>query len=315
LKSQAHSASNGDDQNSKEGTVDLDDFIVAAFCIVDDTFKQSLGAGRLRQRGPAPALADSEVLTMEMVGEYLSLNQDKAIFDYFRRHYSHFFPAIGNIHRTTFVRQAANLCRVKEMVWQRLLERIGFDTSLNLIDSFPLPVCQFARAYRCRRFRGEGHFGYDTLARQTFYGFRVHALVAWPGLIVSFGIVPANVHENAVVHDLVAGRRGTVLGDRNYWSPRLRQELAHSGLDLQAPFKRAGRDPWPHRSRLLSRFRYRIDTLFGQLVDRYQVKRVWARDMWHLSNRLLRKVLSHTLAFMLNQAQGNPPLQIAKLVN
>ena len=36
-------------------------------------------------------------------------------------------------------------------------------------------------------------------------------------------------------------------------------------------------------------------------------KRVWARDMWHLGNRLLRKVLSHTIAFMLNQAQGNPP--------
>ena len=182
--------------------MDMDDFIVAAFCIIDDTFRQLLGTVRLRQRGPAPALADSEVLTMEMVGEYLSLNQDKAIFDYFRRHYSHFSPAIGNIHRTTFVRQAANLCRVKEMVWQHLLEQIGFDPSLNLIDSFPLPVCQFARAYRCRRFRGECHFGYDTLARQTFYGFRVHALVAWPGLIVSFGIVPANVHENAEVHDL-----------------------------------------------------------------------------------------------------------------
>jgi hypothetical protein len=30
---------------------------------------------------------------------------------------------------------------------------------------------------------------------------------------------------------------------------------------------------------LLSRVRYRIDTVFGQLVDRCAVKRVWARDL------------------------------------
>ena len=295
--------------------MDLDDFIITAFCIVDDAMKQLLGTRRLRQRGPAPALADSEVLTMEMVGEYLSLNQDKAIFDYFRRHYSHFFPAIEKIHRTTFGRQAANLCRIKEMVWQRLLEQVEFDPSLKLVDSFPLPVCQFARAYRCRRFRGEVAFGYDTLLRQTFYGFRVHALVAWPGVIVSFSIAPADVHETAVVPELVNGRQGTILGDRNYWSPKLNEELAQRGLNLQAPFKKAGRDPWPRRSAMISRFRYRIDTVFGQLVDRYLIKRVWAKDMWHLNNRLLRKALSHTIAFMLNQAQGNPPLQISKLVN
>jgi hypothetical protein len=42
--------------------------------------------------------------------------------------------------------------------------------------------------------------------------------------------------------------------------------------------------------------RSRIDTVFGQLVDRFAVKRVWARDLWHLSSRLLRTVLMQTLA-------------------
>ena len=118
-----------------------------------------------------------------------------------------------------------------------------------------------------------------------------------------------------MVPELVNGRRGTMLGDRNYWSPRLKEELDRDGLNLQAQFKRASFELWPRRSATISRFRYRIETVFGQLVDRYLIKRVWARDMWHLSNRLLRKALSHTMAFMLNQAQGNPPLQISKLVN
>jgi hypothetical protein len=64
----------------------------------------------------------------------------------------------------------------------------------------------------------------------------------------------------------------------------------------------------------LSRLRYRIDTVFSQLVECYSVKRVWARDLWHLRSRLLRKVLSHTLAFLLNHRIGNQPLQLAKLL-
>ncbi len=105
-----------------------------------------------------------------------------------------------------------------------------------------------------------------------------------------------------------------MVGDRNYWSPRLREELLREGVTLQAPFSSRKRDPRPRWSSLLSRLRYRIDTVFGQLVDRYQAKRVWAKDIWHLRSRMMRQVLSHTTAFLLNQAQGNPPLQLAKLL-
>ena len=244
---------NGVEPNSKKDTVDLDTFIISTFCIIDDTMNDILQHRRLRQRGPKPSLSDSEVLTIEVVGEYLRLHQDKAIFDYFRRHYSHFFPALKTLHRTTFVRQAANLRSVKELVW--------------------------------------------------------------PGVIVGFSVASANIHETAIAPELASGRFGTVLGDRNYWSPRLTDELAGRKIDLVAPFKTATRDPRPRASALLSRFRYRIETVFSQLVDRYHIKRVGAKDMWHLSSRLLRKALSHTIAFMLNQAQGNPHLQISKLLS
>lgn len=45
-----------------------------------------------------------------------------------------------------------------------------------------------------------------------------------------------------------------------------------------------------HASPVLGRIRYRIHTVFGQLVDRCHAKRVRARDRWHLGNRLLRMV-------------------------
>jgi hypothetical protein len=292
--------------------VDLNTFIISVFCLIDDRVKD---LGRLRGRGPTPTLCDSEVLTIEIVGEFLGIDEDTELFAYFRRHYAHFFPNLRRVHRTTFARQAANLWKLKEILWQELLAESPHDPTFALCDSMPLPVCLFARAYRCSRFKGEAAFGKDTLLKQTFYGFRVHVRVCWPGLITRFSVAPANAHELSVVPEIVEGTSGLIVGDRNYHSPKTSQELAGMGIELLAPYSSKKRDPAPQRSALLSRFRYRIDTVFSQLSGRYSMKRVWARDLWHLTSRLLRKVLSHTVAFLLNHRSGNPPLQLAKLLH
>jgi hypothetical protein len=278
--------------------MDLDTFIIAVFCWIDEAVPRVTGGRRLRERGPAPMLADSEVLTMEVVGEYLGLVQGRALFAYFRQHYAHFFPAVSRLHRTTFVRQAANLWRLKERLWHQVLNSVPHDAHFAIIDSFPLPVCQFARAHRCRRFRAEAAFGKDTLAKQTFYGVRIHVRLEWPGVITRFCLAAANIHELSALPALTEATHGTLVGDRNYWSPKVAAEWRQYGVELLAPYRTAKRDPHPRWSARLSRVRYRIDTIFGQLVDRCQVKRLWARDLWHLSNRLLRKVLMHTLAVL-----------------
>ena len=290
--------------------MDLSTFIVAVFCLVDDRLKGE----RIRRRGPAPKLSDAEVLTIEIVGEFLGLGTDEAIFRYFRRHYGEWFPAIGELHRTTFLRQSANLWKVKERLWQELLVLAPHDPAFAICDSMPLPACLFARAYRCSRFKGEAAFGKDTLLKQTFYGFRMHVRVCWPGVITHFSVAPANVHELRVVPQIVDGTSGLIVGDRNYHSPKTKEELAGMSIELLAPYSSKKKDPTPERSAFLSRLRYRIDTVFSQLVGRYSVKRVWARDMWHLSSRLLRKVLSHTVAFVLNHRIGNQPLQLSRLL-
>ncbi len=291
--------------------MDLSTFIVAVFCLVDDRLK----GRRIRQRGPDPKLSDAEVLTMEIVGEFLGVDTDKGIHLFFRRHYAEWFPALREVHRTTFSRQAANLWKVKEHLWQEFLALTPHEPAFALVDSMPLPACLFARAYRCRRFRGEAAFGKDTLLRQTFYGFRIHARVCWPGIITRFSVAPANAHELSLIPELLESTRGLAIGDRNYHSPKTKEELARgTGVELLAPYRSKKRDPAPKRSAFLSRVRYRIDTVFSQLTERYSVKRVWAKDLWHLVGRLLRKVLSHTVAFLLNHRAGNRPLQLARLL-
>jgi hypothetical protein len=153
----------------------------------------------LRQRGPAPKLSDSEVLTIEMVGEYLSIDTEKGLYVYFRNHYAEWFPALREVHRTTFTRQMANLWVAKERLWQHLLLRMSFDSQISLVDSFPVPTCRFARAYRCRLLPEESAFGYNETSKQTFYGLRAHLWVCWPGVICALSLAPAlllpSIHE------------------------------------------------------------------------------------------------------------------------
>jgi hypothetical protein len=293
--------------------MDLDDLIITWFCLIDDGVDAILHGQRFRERGPQPHLSDSEVLTMEVVGEYLGIQHDTGIYHYFQEHHGTLFPQMRRLHRTTFVRQAANIYRLAERVWCWVRDQIAHDPQLGIIDSLALAICQFTRAPRCQRFRGEAAYGQDHLTRQRFYGFRWQMRVCWPGVISQFEVTPGNGSELDAAHDLGAGTAGLLIGDRNYWSPRLKQDLAAQGIELLAPFRHRKTDPWPQRSYLLSRWRYRIDTIFGQLVDRTHLKRVWARDLWHLCHRLLRKVLMHTVAVWTTTQQDLPPLRFAAL--
>ena len=250
---------------------------------------------------------------MEVVGEFLGIDTEKGLYEHFRRYYAEWFPNLKGVHRTTFCRQAANLWAVKEMLWKHLLVQVRFDPEVSLIDSFPVPTCNFARAYRCRRLAEESAFGYDEMSEQTFYGLRAHLRVCWPGVIVEVDLAPANVHDLRLAEELLEEAEGWALGDRNYWSPELAERLGEEGLSLLAPYKSKKREekPWP---RWLAQKRRRIETVISQITERYQAKRVWARDRWHLTARWLRKVLSHTMAVYFCQQVGLSPLRFAELL-
>jgi hypothetical protein len=298
--------------------VDLESFTRAVLCLVEELLSElrvDPDWRRIRQRGPAPLLADSEVLTMEVVGEFLGYDQDTAIYHYFRRNHPDWFPALARVHRTTFARQAANVWVVKERLWGLLLDRVPHDPALSGVDSVPTPVCRFGRAYTCSRFRGQAAFGRDAGSRATIYGFRDHLRICWPGVVTALSVAAANVHDRDLVPELVEGATGQVLGDRNYWDPKLTAALAPAGIALLAPFKKRASDPDPAGSRVLGRVRWRIETVVSQLVERYHLKRLWARDAWHLTSRLLRKVLSHTIAVFLCLERGHPPLSFDRLLD
>jgi len=158
---------------------------------------------RLRKRGPQPTLRDSEVLTIEVVGEFLGLDRESNIFTHFCRSYSDWVPGLGRITRTTFTRQAANLWKVKQELWQRLAQHIPQDPYLSIIDSFPVPVCRFARATYARSFRDVASYDYNEVARHIYYGLRAHVRLAGPGVLVDCALVSAHLSDTEGAQDLL----------------------------------------------------------------------------------------------------------------
>jgi hypothetical protein len=260
-----------------------------------------------------PTLADSEVLTIEWVGEFLGIDTDIGRYQYFRSHWGDWFPGLRRVHRTSFARQAANLWAVKAQLHRDLLSRIEFDPAVSLVDSVAIAICRFARADRCRRLRELAAWGHDEAAKQTYLGLRAHLRVCWPGVILDGRLAPANCCDLAVGPSCWAGWPVGTLADRTYGSARLAAQLAAQGGWLLAPprgARRSGQRPPPW----LVGKRRRVETVIGQLVERYHLKRVWARDGWHLWSRWLRKLLSHTIAVLLCQRQEVGSLRFADLV-
>jgi Transposase DDE domain len=299
----------------QEKIMPLEDFIIAVLCCVEEMWHESPAPSRLRRRGFAPKLSDSEVLTMEIVGEFLGHDTDQKIWKYFRSHWRHWFPALGS--RTTFARQAANLWFIKQLLHQQLIRKLGaYSDPIHIIDGFPVPICHFARAHRCQLFRGIAAYGHCATKDETYKGFHGHIIIDWSGTITGLIFTAANVDERISMFDLLNGVNGLLIGDKGYISEEVKTYLSdYMGIDLQTPLRSNMKDDRdPAFVKQLMKVRRLVETVIGQLSEQFHIEKVRARDLWHLTSRSARKVLSHTVGVYLNRKLGREPLQFEGLI-
>lgn len=276
----------------------VENFIIHVFIFVDDFLKT---IGKIRKSGPSPELTDAEVITIEIVGEFLGCGRgDKTIFDYFHQHWLAWFPSLNC--RTTFVRQCANLWKVKEILYHQIIKVILESTAINIAisDGLPLPTCHPKRVRKNNPLRLDGAFGYCAAKDKHYFGFKGHLLTNDDGLILNFAIAPANVDERDVLPEIVDDIFGLLIADKGLISPSLKAELAKKGIDLQTPLRKNMQDSRPKwLINWAMNVRRIIETVNGQLVERFNIQVIRAKDLWHFSSKVLRKILAHSFAFML----------------
>src|SRR5215212_157790 len=295
--------------------MDRDDFIITVYCLVCEQYQAIQTTYALRRGGFAPALSDAEVITLEICGEYFKLNTDQDIFDYFRAHYRAWFPNLTE--RSLFVRQAANLWQVKAAIQQRLTVVSGQAADpVQVIDTLPLPVCGYTRAKRDRCFKGDADYGYCAAKELHYYGFKLGLRIARSGMITYYPLLPARRHDINALDDLVDGFAGLVPADKGFIDG-VRQALLEErqGVLVVTPARKGMAARYhPHVLKACKRIRKCVETVGSQLTERFAVARIRVHDLWHYQQRLIRKILAHTVVVFLNLQLGRPPLDLDDLV-
>lgn len=295
--------------------MDRDEFIITVYCLVCEQYRVINNTYRVRRGGFAPALSDEEVITMEVCGEYFKLTTDKDLFAYFRAHYAHFFPQLTD--RTLFVRQAANLWHVKELIHHRLTEVSGQRADpVQIIDTLPLPVCGYTRSSRDRCFPSLADYGHCAAKKLDYYGFKLGLRITRCGMIIHYPLLPARPHDIRLLEELVAGFAGLVPADKGFIDA-YRQALLterHSVVVVTPPRKSMAPTHPFHLLTICAWLRKGVETVGSHLTERFAVARIRVHDLWHFQHRLIRKVLAHTVGVFINLQLGRPPLDLDGLV-
>ena len=136
------------------------------------------------------------------------------------------------------------------------------------------------------------------------------------GATIACELAAANIDERDILPEIVHNRTGMILADKGLIRPQLKELLASQNLDLQTPLRKNMKDPRPKETvSIMMNMRRKVETVIGQLVERFNIQSIRAKDLWHLCTKVTRKIMAHSVAFMFNQIQ-NPekPLSLEFLV-
>ncbi len=287
----------------------FEDFILLVYTIIDDLYHQFVPSSVSQRRNVDTAkMSDSEIITLSICGELAWIDSENAWYSFVKRNYRHLFPRLCS--RTRFNRTRRALLQVTELLRQKLTHSFPIPTSRYfVIDSFPLPVCKFGRARYCRSFRVDGaNYGKCPSKKETYFGFKVHALITIEGYITAFEITPASVDDREGLRDFAENHLClTVLGDKGYTGEQLWEDMQEKGICLMSLKPSNHKNNWPKEVRqVIFRFRRRIETVFSQLSEQLNAEKVLAKSFRGLCTRLQNKILGHNLCMAFNSIFREP---------
>lgn len=289
--------------NNTTVIANFEDFILTVYVIIDELYHQFAPPEVTFRRHILDAkLSDPEIITISICGELAGIDSENAWFSFIKKNYRHLFPNLCS--RSRFNRTRRSLLQTTELLRQKMISAFPIPSSKYfVIDSFPLAVCKFGRARYCRSFRGHGaDYGTCPSKKETYFGYKVHAMITLEGYITTFEITPASTDDREGLRDIVEGQSGLViLGDKGYVGETLTREMSEQGICLMALKRSNSKADWPTSVRqLIFKLRRRVETVFSQLSEQLNAERVLAKSFQGLCTRLTNKILGYNLCLALN---------------
>ncbi|MBU5257613.1 IS982 family transposase [Tissierella praeacuta] len=287
---------------------DLKDFITVVYILIDDIYQEITPTYIKERRNIKDAiLSDSEIITISIVGELLTIDSEKAWLGFCNKNLRDLFPRFCS--RTRFNRTRRALHSVIDEIRKELTKILGYrDKSVRIVDSIPIPVCKFGRAHFHKTFKVDATYGYCASKKETYYGFKLHVLATVDGYVTDFVLTPANIDDREAVWELVETYEHiTILGDKGYANKHLSPDL-ETEKEIQLLFMKRDNAKNPHPKWLrqnIFKLRRRIETTFSQLATQLNINKVLTKSMLGLITRLRTKILAHNLCYSINHMLGN----------
>jgi len=198
--------------------LDLDTFLVAVYCVVDDLYQAQLAGAKPVRPGHRPDLSDSEVLTLALLAQWQQGRSERAFLRYAQHHWRTYFPRL--LSQSAFNRRARDLggvlARLGPLVSQHTARVLGLPLTYEVMDSLPIPLMRRCRGERHRLFGPEADIGQGGSDKDWFYGVRLLGVVNSLGLLSGFVVGPASTAEQCLAEAVFRWRLG-----RRLRAPRL----------------------------------------------------------------------------------------------
>lgn len=149
-----------------------------------------------------------------------------------------------------------------------------------------------------------------------YYGLKLGLRVSLAGMITHYPLLAARPHDVNHTEALVEGFKGLVPADKGFIGPYRQQLLQQRyGVMLVASVRANMKAQWPEAvARVCKRWRKVVETVGSHLTELFGIARTRAKDLWHYQNRIIRKVLAHTVGVFLNLQLGSPSLDLDGLL-
>lgn len=134
-------------------------------------------------------------------------------------------------------------------------------------------------------------------------------------IVSDFTLTPANTDEKEVLFDMLPSLAPLTIGDKGYICSGARlEEIQSCGTILTTSRKDNIKEKMPKKFlQWMTSTRRIVENVIGQLAERFNMERVRARDLFHLTGRLYRKPLVQTICCFMNFKRSNPILQFELL--
>lgn len=282
----------------------MEDFILISYVMIDDLYQQYAPKEvKERKNIEKVKLSDAEIITISICGELTGMDSENAWYHFVKKNYRYLFPDL--CCRSKFNRKRRDLLQVTELIREKLIQFFNAnDQDYYIVDSFPLEICKFGRAHFCRNFRSDGaNYGKCPSKKETYFGFKVHALITLSGFITAFDITPASTDDRDGLRDLMSEQYDiSVIGDKGYVGEQLKEDMEAQNICLLSLKRNNSKMQWskPFRQ-MIFKFRRRVETVFSQLSQQLNAERVLAKTFRGLCTRLVNKILAYDLALLMNK--------------